>query len=166
MTALLATTPTPVSNPLDLVESVAVARDFAFDRPLEEELVAEMDGNWCHYRLWFTWNETMGTLTFACAFEHKIPLASRARIYPLLAAINERVWLGHFDLSSEDGTIAFRHAFLLRGALLGAEQVEDLLDLAHSECERFYPAFQSVLWGGKSADEALALSLFDTVGEA
>ncbi len=61
----------------------------------------------------------------------------------------------------------FRHAMLLRG-LGGAstEQIEDLVDIALNECERFYPAFQFVLWGGKSAQDAVAAALLDTVGEA
>ena len=32
-----------------------------------------------------------------------------------------------------------------------AEQIEDLVEIALSECERFYPAFQLVVWGGKNA---------------
>ena len=37
-----------------------------------------------------------------------------------------------------------------------AESLEDMIDIALTECERFYPAFQFVLWGGKSPAEALA----------
>lgn len=167
MTSVLVASKSMLSaNPLDLVESVALARDFAFDRPAEDELIAELAGNWGHYRVWFTWNDLMGTLTFTCAFEQVIPEKQRSRVYPLLAMINERVWLGHFDLASDDGSVAYRHTFLLRGSMASAEQIEDLLDIAHAECERFYPAFQSVLWGGKSAEEALSLSMFETVGQA
>jgi len=61
----------------------------------------------------------------------------------------------------------FRHTVPLRG-LRGAsvEQLEDLVDSAVTECERFFPAFQFVIWGGKSAAEAMAAALFETVGEA
>jgi hypothetical protein len=34
------------------------------------------------------------------------------------------------------------------------------------DCERFYPAFQYVVWGGKSASDALAAAMIETVGEA
>jgi hypothetical protein len=34
------------------------------------------------------------------------------------------------------------------------------------ECERFYPVFQFVLWGGKSPAEAISAALIDTAGEA
>jgi hypothetical protein len=33
-------------------------------------------------------------------------------------------------------------------------------------CERYYQAFQFILWAGKSAPDALAGTLFETVGEA
>ena len=56
---------------------------------------------------------------------------------------------------------------LLRGVLgASTEQVEDLVDIALSECERFYPAFQLVVWGGKTPDEAMAAAMIDPIGEA
>ena len=61
----------------------------------------------------------------------------------------------------------FRHTVLLRGHQgASVEQLEDLVDIALTECERFYPAFQFVTWGGKTASEAVTASLLDTVGEA
>jgi hypothetical protein len=81
--------------------------------------------------------------------------------------VNEKMWLGHFDLWSEDGLPIFRHAMLLRGTQgATAEQIEDLVNVALSESERFYPAFQFVIWGGKPPEEAVAAALIDPVGEA
>jgi hypothetical protein len=41
-----------------------------------------------------------------------------------------------------------------------------MVDIAITECERFYPAFQFVLWGGKTPAEALTASMLECVGEA
>ena len=61
----------------------------------------------------------------------------------------------------------YRHALPLRGTVgLTREQVEDLVETALLECERFYPAFQFVVWGGKTAEEAILASMIDTAGEA
>ena len=49
---------------------------------------------------------------------------------------------------------------------VNSEQIEDLVDIAVSECERFYPAFQLVVWGGKPAEEAMAAAMIDPIGEA
>ena len=47
-----------------------------------------------------------------------------------------------------------------------AESLEDMVDIAITECERFYPAFQFVLWGGKTPQDALTAAMLECVGEA
>ena len=49
---------------------------------------------------------------------------------------------------------------------VSVEQMEDLVEVALGESERFFPAFQFVIWGGKTAEEAVASSLLDVQGEA
>ena len=158
---------TPTQNPLDLAEQLVADRDWLFDRPDDAELVAEVTGEWCNYRVWFAWQPDLGALIFSCAYDTKIAERVRSKVHPLLASINERMWLGHFDLGSEDGMIMFRHSLLLRGGQgVTSELLEELLDIAITECNRFYPAFQSVVWGGNTVAEALEIALLDTVGEA
>ena len=104
---------------------------------------------------------------FSCAFDIKVPANRRGALYELLALANERLWIGHFGLESDDGVPVFRHAVLLRGAPgASAESLEDLVDIALNECERFFPAFQFVLWGGKTPKDALEAAMLDCVGEA
>ncbi len=154
-------------NPLDLAEQLINERDWLCDRPEDAELIAEVQSSWCNYRIWFTWQEELGVLIFSCAYDSKIHEKQRERIYPLLASVNEKMWVGHFDLSKDDGVIMYRHALLLRGGKQASpEQLEDLLDIAMTECNRFYPAFQSVLWGGNTVEDALDIAMLDTVGEA
>jgi hypothetical protein len=154
-------------NPLDLAEQLVSDREWLFDRPMDEELIAEVQSAWCNYRIWFTWQPDLNAVIFSCAYDQKIPEKQRAKIYPLLASVNEKMWLGHFDIGADDGLIMFRHALLLRGGQgASSEQLEDLLDIAVAECNRFYPAFQSVLWGGNTVEEALEIAMLETVGEA
>ena len=166
MTASLAKI-TPHYNPIDIAETVIMDRDWVFDRTGEGEIVTEMNGTWCNYRIWFSWQEDSGGLTLSCALESKCPKAALPKMHALLALVNEKLWLGHFDIGSLDATIIFRHSLLLQGgAGTSPEHLQELLDIAIEECERFYPAFQSVVWGGKTPEEALAFSLFETVAEA
>jgi hypothetical protein len=44
--------------------------------------------------------------------------------------------------------------------------LEDLVDVALNECERYYPAFQYVIWGGKDPSEAVTAACLDPQGEA
>jgi hypothetical protein len=157
----------PQGNPIDLVEEIVLANEWAHDRTSEEEMVAEVSGRWCDYRLFFVWQEEISAMHFSAAFDMKVPKGRRQPVYELLALINEKLWLGHFDLASDDSSPAFRHAVLLRGAMgASVEQLEDLVDIALTECERFYPAFQLVVWAGKSAEDALTAAMIDPVGEA
>ena len=167
MTALRIKTDVIEKNPLDLAELVIMDRDWVFDRPDDGELIAEVSGMMCTYRIWFTWQEDSGGLAFSCAFESKLPKQAVIRVHSLLALVNEKLWLGHFDINSDDLTVTFRHSLLLRdGAGTTAEHLQELLDCAIEECDRFYPALQALVWGGRSPAQALEISMFETVAEA
>lgn len=167
MTSLSIETPVTIANPIDLVEEIVQANEWPHDRASDEEMVVEISGRWCDYRLLFVWQREINALHFSCGFEMKVPRPRRTAVFELLAAVNERLWLGHFDLAADEHSPAFRQGVLLRGAGgASVEQIEDLVDISVSECERFYPAFQLVIWGGKSAEEAIAAAMIDPVGEA
>ncbi|MBM86199.1 MAG: hypothetical protein CMM47_09270 [Rhodospirillaceae bacterium] len=154
-------------NPLDLLEEIVGANEWPHERASGEELAVEINGRWCDYRLFFLWQEDMSALHFSCLFETRVATEKHGDIHSLLALINEKLWLGHFDLCSEQGTPMFRHTLLLRGAgAASVEQLEDLVDVAISEADRYYPAFQFVMWGGKSAAEAMEAALIEVVGTA
>ena len=155
------------ANPLDVMEQVVAANDWVFDRRTDSEMAAEAPGKWCDYGLYFSWSREISAMHFTCAFDIKVPDRQRTALYELLALANERLWIGHFGFDSDDGTLLFRHAVLLRGAPgASAESLEDLVDIAVTECERFFPAFQFVLWGGKSPKDALDAAMLECVGEA
>jgi hypothetical protein len=106
-------------------------------------------------------------LQFLAFPDIKVGDEKRIAIYETLGLINEQLWLGHFELWSGSGLIVFRHAALLgESDALTFEQAEAIAEAAMEECERFYPVFQFVLWGGKSPAEAISAALIDTAGEA
>jgi len=167
MSASLALHPQSAANPLDVLEQIVSANEWVFDRRSDSEMAVEAPGRWCDYGLYFCWSHEISAMHFSCSFDLKVPSRRRGALYELLALANERLWIGHFGLEAEDGTPMFRHAVLLRGAPgASAESLEDMMDIALTECERFFPAFQFVLWGGKSPTEALAAAMLECVGEA
>ncbi len=108
-------------------------------------------------------------LQFLAFPDIKVAVEKRQAIYEALGLINEQLWLGHFEMWSGSGLIVFRHATILdarEGEGLSLEQAEAIAEAAMEECERFYPVFQFVLWGGKSPGEAISAALIDTHGEA
>ncbi|WP_158044028.1 YbjN domain-containing protein [Skermanella pratensis] len=160
-------TPTSTLNPLDIVEEIVVANEWPFDRSNDDELIVEIAARWCDYRLYFVWQGEVSAMQFSCQFDMKAPKSRRQELNELLSEVNAKMWLGHFDICPDEHTPMFRHTTLLRGAPRASiEQMEDLVEIALMECERFYPAFQFVISGGKSASEAVTAAILDTVGEA
>ncbi len=167
MKLMTAETKSALRNPLDLMEEIVSANEWLFDRASNEELAIEVQGRWSDYRIFAVWQHELGALQFSCQLELKVPPQRRTPVCELVSELNGRLWLGHFDLGPEMVMPTFRHTLLLRGGSgASAEQLEDLVEFAIAECERFYPAFQFVIWGGKSASEAVASSILDTVGVA
>ena len=154
------------TNPVDMVEHIATIHDWTFERSAPDELTLSVSGSWCDYNISLTWRDDLEALHLACAFDFRVSKLRLAEIYRLMALINEQLWLGHFDLWKEDGMLLYRHGLLLAGAETHVGQCEALLKAALEACERYYQSFQFVLWAGKSPEEALAATLFETQGQA
>ena len=154
-------------NPLDVVEHVAGTNNWSFERASDEEITLLVGGRWIDYQVSFTWMSAIEALHLACAFDFKVPDLRRAEVQQLISQINEQMWVGHFDLWLQDGMVMFRHALVLAGSAEASDkQCEALFAAAVEACERYYPAFQFVVWAGKGAREALDAALFETSGEA
>ena len=155
------------NNPLEVVEDVASLNAWSFERAGEDEITIVAGGTWTDYQLSFTWMNEIEALHLACAFEMKIPDARKAEVQRLIALINEQMWIGHFDLWHATGTIMFRQSLVLAGgSSASTAQCEAILSAALDSCERYYPAFQFVVWAGKTAQQAVDAAMFDTAGEA
>jgi len=154
-------------NPVDVVERVAALNEWAFERAGDDEITISVNGRWAAYQAAFTWMDDIESLHLACAFDLKVPERRHAELLTLISHVNEQLWLGHFDWWSQDGVVMFRHALILAGGVEASRrQCEVLLDAAIDACERYYQAFQFVVWAGTSAREAIDAALFETSGEA
>ena len=160
---------TVAAAPIDMLEHYFGSNGWASERHGDEEIVATIEGSWGQYELRALWREEERMLQFVAMPDLRVPENKRGPIYEMLGLINEQLWMGHFEMWSADGTLLYRHATLLdveNEAGLSLDQAETLVDSAIDECDRYYPAFQFVLWAGKKPAEALAAALIDTVGEA
>lgn len=155
-------------NPIDTVEDLLTPDDsLQLSRPSARELLVVTPGQWASYRLHCFWQTELQALHAAAMIDLAVPKEARANIMELICLINARLWIGHFELSDEDAMPVLRHGLLLRGQERVARgQVEDLMEVAIGECDRFYPAFQLVLLANYSPAEALEAALIETVGEA
>ena len=165
--SLIDFTEQPHGNPLEVVERVASTNGWSFERAGEDEITILVAGKWSDYQVSYTWMFDIEALHLACAFELKVPERCRGEVQQLISLINEQMWVGHFDLWTQDGIVMYRHALVLAGGVAASSrQCESLLGTALDACERYFPAFQFVVWAGKSAREALESAMFETAGEA
>ncbi|MEM7778343.1 MAG: YbjN domain-containing protein [Pseudomonadota bacterium] len=153
-------------HPIDLIEHMAHRHHWAAERTGDDELTIVIAGTWTDYHVSVHWRDDLETLHIACAFDFKVPEYRRGEVYKLIAQINEQLWIGHFDLWASDGLIMFRHGLLLNEALVTVRQCEALMKAALEACERYYQAFQFVVWAGKEPREALISTMFETDGHA
>jgi hypothetical protein len=154
------------SSPIELVEQIASRNDWAIERTNADELTLTVIGQWSDYHVSLNWREDLESLHIACAFDAKVPENRLPEVYRLVAQINEQLWLGHFDVWTQEGLIMFRQGLMLNGTLATTHQCEALLKAAFEACERYYQAFQFVVWAGKESREALASTMFETEGQA
>jgi hypothetical protein len=164
--AIAEMSPGRTSNPIDLVDEISSRNDWAAERTSADELTLTVIGQWCDYHVSLNWRDDLETLHIACAFDAKVPDNRLPEVYRLVAQINEQLWLGHFDVWTQEGLIMFRQGLMLNGALATTHQCEALLKAAFEACERYYQAFQFVVWAGKDSREALASTMFETEGQA
>lgn len=153
--------------PIDMLETYFAAHGWSHERD-DDEIVAKVKGSWAQYELRAIWRADDGVLQFLAFPDVRAPDERRTALYETIGLVNEQLWIGHFELWSQSGILLFRHAAMIDGneATLTLAQAELLVESAIDECERFYPVFQFVLWGGKTPAEAIAAALIETQGEA
>ena len=156
-----------VANPLDRVEKLAVSHDWLIDRPADDEVNMVVEGSWSDLHVSLNWRDDLEGLHMACTFDLKVPPARREEVRRVTGMINEQLYFGHFDIWPSEGTLMFRNGLLLSGGAEATDaQCEALIGQALEACERYFPVFQFVIWAGKNAEQALQLSLLETMGEA
>lgn len=152
--------------PLDMLVALFEARGW----PCESgagEMSGEVQGSWTKYQLRGIWRAEDQVLQILCLPDVRIAADKRAATYELVALVNEQMWLGHFDIWSNGGVLLYRNGTMLGDeGLLSLAQAQALVEIAVDECDRFYPAFQFLLWGGKSPQDALDAAMVDAAGEA
>jgi len=154
-------------NPIDIVEDVIYGKKWSFSRADEYELVADISSKWCQYRLYFTWSENVRAISFTITFDLKFPESKLFKAYELIGLINENLWIGHFDITSKNGIPAFRHTLLSSNDNdFLHKKLENLVDIAIFECEKYYPSFQQVLFDEIEPSKSLLFANFEVIGTA
>ncbi|OYW45502.1 MAG: hypothetical protein B7Z08_09520 [Sphingomonadales bacterium 32-68-7] len=153
--------------PVEMLAQLFEAHGWPCEFVSDDELSGEIQGSWTTYQVRGIWRAEDRVLQLLCLPEIRVPDAKLKTTYELLALVNEQLWLGHFDIWSNGGVLLYRHGLMLgEDGLLSLSMAQLAVDSALAECDRFYPAFQFVLWGDKKPKDALESAMVDAEGEA
>jgi hypothetical protein len=167
MSALDSFTPDFSDKALDVVEQVLLGCDWACERSEEGVIHCASMTKWGEFGGMFVWRQQPASLNFSLTLDLRAPNAKHSAISELLRKINERMWLGHFDYWNDDGVAVFRHTIPMLDRIQPEPgEIAAILTAALDAADQFLPAFNFVVWAGKSAEEAVAAVVFETAGEA
>src|ERR1700731_2883996 len=143
-------------DPLDVVERVLAAENLSFDRTDDGDLAFALTGDWKDYELWFAWRPEADCLQLCLSIDRRAGKPERAQACELANLVNQRVWVGNFEVWSEAGEVVFRHAMALpEGERPTLAQAASMIDAAMEAADRFYPAFDFLLASDKSPEGAI-----------
>ena len=167
MQVIVPTKSAPIAHPIELMEKFVDANEWRLNHASPTEISVEIPGQWSDYTLNLTWQGKHSALHINVFLDIFILDNQIGAAREVITSMNSQIWMGHFDLLPDDGSVVFRHNLPLRGTG-GAtpEQIEDLIDITLGECERAYPALFQIATGVVSADEAVTAAFMETAGSA
>jgi len=160
--------PETTSDPMETVEAVIASDDrFKCERAEDGDVHFSFRCSWGETVGYFSYRHELPAMLFTLGFDIQAPKSRLEEAVKLASLINENLWLGHFDVWSDDGTIIFRHAMPMIGRdEISIGEIQAMLAAAMDAAERFQPAFQFLILGGMAAADASQAALFETCGEA
>ena len=154
-------------HPIDIVESIVKHRLWDFDRVGDDQIAMMVEGKWRTYSLNLAWSGFDETLRLICTFDLEPPREKLSALYEALNLANDDCWTGGFSFWQEHHLMVFRYGLVLSGgAIVSTDQIDHLLHMAVTACERYYPAFQLTCWGDQSPSSAMDVAIAEAYGRA
>ena len=155
------------ADPLAIIESSLEVAGWPHERDEQAAIQCVVPTRWGDMGGLFVWRDNPAAVHFSLTLDIKAQAGKASRISELVLMINERCWLGHFDYWPDEGVILYRHTLPLLGRDEPTEgEVSAVMTAAAEAAEKFIPAFNFLIWAGKSPRESMEGALFETHGEA
>ncbi len=152
---------------LDMVEACLESAGWEHQRDEDTSLQCIAQSRWGEMGALFASRREPPALHFTLTLDLKPTPARSNAIAKLVLMANERLWLGHFDYWIDDNILLFRHTIpMLDRDEPDPGEIRAVLAAATDAVNMFVPAFNFVIWAGKTPEEAIDGALFETDGEA
>lgn len=154
-------------HPIDIVEHIAEHHDWDFDRLGDDQIAMAVEGQWRTYSITLAWSGYDETLRMVCTFEMEPPEDQLPRLYELLNLMNDQCWAGAFTYWAEQKLMVYRYGLVLAGGQVASpSQIDTMISAAVMSAERYYPAIQLLVWGGRTPENALEAAIAEAYGRA
>ncbi|MBD3626388.1 MAG: YbjN domain-containing protein [Rhodobacteraceae bacterium] len=154
-------------HPIDIVETLAERHEWDFDRVAEDQIAMAIEGSWRTYSLTLAWSGHDETLRLICAFDLEPPEGRIEALTATMERANDKCWAGAFTLWPDQKLMVWRYGLILAGgSIASAEQIIEMVRVAVTTSERFFPAFQMVCWGNESPEKAMHIAMTEAYGRA
>ena len=154
-------------HPIDIVEHLAEHHEWEFDRIEENQIAMAVQGQWRTYSITLAWSGFDETLRLICSFEMEPPTEKLKDLYETLNVANDRCWTGAFTFWEEQRLMVYRYGLVLAGGQIAtAEQIDTMISSSVLAAEKYYPAFQLVVYDNQSPDEAMQVAIAEAYGQA
>ncbi len=154
-------------HPIDIVENIAEHHDWSFDRIGDDQIAMAVEGQWRTYSITLAWSDYDETLRLVCSFEMEPPEEKLSALHAALNAVNDQCWAGAFTFWAEQKLMIYRYGLVLAGGQTASpDQVDTMIRAAVLSAERFYPAFQLVVWGDRKVEDAMQVAIAEAYGRA
>lgn len=154
-------------HPIDIVEHLAEHHEWDFDRIADDQIAMAVEGQWRTYSVTLAWSHYDQTLRLVCTFEMEPPKDAIPELYELLNHVNDQCWAGSFTYWPEQKLMVYRYGLVLAGGQAASpEQIDTMIGAAVVSAERYYPAMQLNIWGGRSPAEAMQVAIAEAYGRA
>ena len=154
-------------HPIDIVEHIAEHHAWDFDRVADDQIAMAVEGQWRTYSITLAWSAQDETLRLICTFDMDPPAERLGELYEILNNTNDMCWAGAFAFWKAQKLMVWRYGLVLAGdQSASAEQIDTMIRAAVLSAERFYPAFQLVVWGNETPEAAMDVAMAEAYGRA
>ena len=99
-------------NPINIFEKISISNNWAFERPLDEEIYVEVPTKYSNLIIQISWSKKDHTIDLKASFYIKMDFSTNDEIFRLLNLINNTINIGHFQIN-ESKYPTFKYSMIL-----------------------------------------------------
>jgi hypothetical protein len=138
-----------------VVEEFFSEEEWKFQEVKEGIYRSGIEGKQGSYRIYFFADNNTHILQIFTIIETNFAVQYRSLVSEYITRANYGLKIGNFEMDFEDGSVQYRVAADFEDGVVNTKIVRRMLYVGIRMMDRYYPGMMEVVWGGKSAKEAI-----------